>query len=147
MVLGHACILPQPTHRFLGIMLDQELRWKQQADSALARATKWTLAFQRPAKSFSGVNLRLMRQLYRAVAIPKILYAVDVWYTPIHKKHGAHKSSGSVGTTNKFISFQRTAALAITGALRSTATDVLDLHAGLLPMTLVLCQACHRAVL
>ena len=60
----------------------------------------WTLAFRRLAKSFSGVNLRLMQQLYRAVAVPNILYAVDVWLTPVHWKLHAHKSSGSVGATN-----------------------------------------------
>ena len=73
-----------------------------------------------------------MWQLYRAVAVPKILYAMDVWLTPVHWKLHACKSSGSVSATNRFVSLQRTAALAITGALRSTATDVLNLHAGLL---------------
>ena len=57
MWLGGARITPQPTHKFLGIMLDQELQWSQQANSALAKSTKWTLAFWRLAKSFSGVNL------------------------------------------------------------------------------------------
>jgi len=37
------------------------------------------------------------------------------------------------------------ATLAITGALRTTPTDLLDAHAGLLPMELVLSKACHRA--
>ena len=88
-----------------------------------------------------------MRQLYRAVAIPKILYAVDVWLTPVHRKLHTCKSSSSVGATNRFISLQHTAALAITGALHSTATDILNLHAGLLPMALALWQACFQAAL
>jgi ribonuclease HI len=40
---------------------------------------------------------------------------------------------------------QRIATLAITGALRSTPTDLLDAHAGVLPMELALMKACHRA--
>ena len=88
-----------------------------------------------------------MQQLYRVVTIPKLLYAVDIWLTPVHQKLHARKSSSSVGTTNRFVSLQHTAALAITGALRSTATDVLNLHAGLLPMALALWQACFWVVL
>ena len=41
---------------------------------------------------------------------------------------------------------QRMVTLAITGALRSTPTDLLDAHAGVLPMELALLKACHRAV-
>ena len=96
MRLGGTRITPQPVHKFLGVMLDQELRWSQQANSALAKSTKLTLAFWRLAKSFSGVNLRLMWQLYHVVTVPKILYTVDVWLTPVHQKLHARKSSGSV---------------------------------------------------
>ena len=74
-------------------------------------------------------------------------YAVDVWYTPPCRKEGAKKDSGSVGITNKLVSLQRMAALAITGALRSTATDALDLHAGTQPVRLLLRRLCHRAAL
>ena len=81
-----------------------------------------------------------MRQLFHAVTIPKILYAVDVWLTPVHQKLHAHKSSGSVGTTNRFTSLQWTAALAITGVLHLTTTDILNLHSGLLPMAMDLQQ-------
>ena len=41
-----------------------------------------------------------MQQLYHMVAIPKILYAVDVWLTPVYRKLHARKSSGSVSATN-----------------------------------------------
>ena len=51
----------------------------------------------------SGVNLRLMWQLYHAVAILKMTYAVDVWYTPPHRKEDAKKDSGSVGITTSLL--------------------------------------------
>ena len=98
------------------------------------------LAFNRLARTASKV--RLMQQLYYAVAIPKMTYAVDIWYTPPHRKEGTKKDSGSVGITNKLVSLQQMAALAITGALCFTATDVLDLHAGTWPVRLLL----HRSV-
>ena len=147
MTLRGTAITPQTSHKFLGVMLDQELRWREQADYALSKAAKWTLAFRRLARPTSGVNLRLMRQMYSAVAIPKVVYAADVWYTPTRKKEGASRLSGSVGITNKLASIQRMAAIAITGAMRTTATDILDLHAGLTPIPLMLHRICHRATL
>ena len=41
---------------------------------------------------------------------------------------------------------QRIAALAITGTLRSTPNDFVDIHAGILPMELALIKACHNAI-
>ena len=147
MSLRGSLIKPSTSHKFLGVQLDQELRWKRQADYALGKASKWMLAFRRLARMASGVNLRLMWRLYHAVTILKMTYAVDVWYTPLHRKEGAKKDSGSVGITNKLVSLQRMAALAITGALHSTATDVLDLHAGTQPVRLLLHRLCRWAAL
>src|SRR6266481_8815110 len=85
--------------------------------------------------------------MYNAVAVPKITYAADMWYTPKHKKVGARKNSGLVGITNRLASVQRMATLAITGAMHTTATDMLDLHAGIWPMDLMLHRVCHWAAL
>ena len=84
-----------------------------------------------------------MRQLFNAVAVPKMAYAADVWYTPVSKRQGKLQLSGSVGITGKLASLQRMATLAITGALRSTTTDVLDLHADVLPVELLLNKIWH----
>ena len=37
---------------------------------------------QRLTKPSTGVRARLMRQLYLSVALPKITYGIDIWYTP-----------------------------------------------------------------
>ena len=81
-----------------------------------------------------GVGLKLMRQLYGAVAVPKLTYTIDMWYTPLHKWAGRINKCGSVGITNRLASLQRLASVEITGALWTTATDQLELHAGTLPM-------------
>ena len=147
LTLQGTTIALQASHKFLGVFLDQGLRWGQQADYTLVKAAKWTLAFSRLAQPSSGVNLRLMRQMYNAVAIPKLAYAADVWYIPTRKKEGASRCSSSIGVANRLISIQRMATIAITGAMRTTATDVLDLHAGLTPIPLMLHRICHRAAL
>ena len=89
----------------------------------------------------------LMRQLFNVVAVPKMAYAADIWYMPVSKWQGRIQSSGSVGVTSKLASLQRMATLAITGALHSTTTDMLDLHADVLPVELLLNKICHQAYL
>ena len=106
---------------------------------------KWTLAFRRLAHTSTGIKPRLMRQMYLAVAVPKMSYATDIWYTPIYKCEGRARCSGLVGFTRRLITLQRLAATAITGALHSMATDTLDLHANLLMVDLLLHKICHRA--
>ena len=88
-----------------------------------------------------------MRQLYTAVAILKMTYTIDVWLTPPRKWDGAKRHTGSINITNRFATLQRTATLAITGEMCTMATDVLDLHMGLLLMRLALHRLCHHATL
>src|SRR6266481_6281819 len=108
----------------------------------MAKATKWTLAFRRLAHPTTGIGPCLMCQLYNAVAVPKMMYAADILYMPIYKWEGREKRSGSVGFMHRLTSIQRLTSTAITGALCTMATNVLDLHANLLPVDLLhkICQ-------
>jgi len=131
--------------KYLGIQVDALLNWKEQAQRAAANATKWILQFRRLTRPATGVSGKLMRQLYLAVALPKVMYGIDVWYSPPHKPVGATKNTGLVGTLRSLQKTQCMVTLAITGSLRTTPTDLLDVHTGVLPMDLALSQACHRA--
>jgi ribonuclease HI len=86
-----------------------------------------------------------MRQLYLAVALPKITYGIDIWYTPPSKPVGYTRNTGSVGILRNLQKIQRIATLAITGTLRSTPTDYLDTHANVYPMELALRRTCYNA--
>jgi ribonuclease HI/endonuclease/exonuclease/phosphatase family metal-dependent hydrolase len=132
-------------YKYLGVQIDSQLRWKEQAQRAIANATKWILQFRRLTRPSTGVKSKLMRQLYLSVALPKITYGLDVWYTPPTKPAGFSRNTGSVGVLRSLQKTQRIATLAITGTLRSAPTDLIDAHAGLLPMELALLKACHRA--
>jgi ribonuclease HI len=88
-----------------------------------------------------------MRQLYISVALPKITYGLEIWYTPPHKKPGLTKNSGSASALRQLQKIQRIASLAINGALRTTPTDFLDVHAGILPIESALLKASHRAAI
>ena len=87
-----------------------------------------------------------MRQLYLSVVLPKVVYGVDVWYTPPTKLAGYTKNMGSVGILCGLQKAQRIATLAITGTLRTSPNDFVDMHAGIYPMELTLLKACHSAV-
>ena len=75
-----------------------------------------------------------VRQLYNTVTIPTFTYAADVWYTGIHKPTKSIKNRESIAVTNKLVSVQRRVAKLITSSLSSTAGDIMDAHANLLPV-------------
>ena len=75
----------------------------------------------------------MVKRLYEGVAIPKMMYAIDVWGTTmLGKGKGKHSEGwGARGFAKKMESVQRMAALHITGGMKSTATDLLFAHADL----------------
>jgi hypothetical protein len=70
------------TYKFLGVLLDDELRFKEHAAYALAKGTKWAGQIKRMSKMSRGMHGQHARALYYAVALPSMLYAADVWCTP-----------------------------------------------------------------
>lgn len=139
-------IRPSRTHKFLGVIVDQELRWRAQVDNAVAKGTAYVLQIRRLSTMTKGIPMKLMRQLYHAVAIPKMIYAADLWFAPAFSDGSDSPQCGSLGTVKHLTSVQRIALLAITGAMRSTTTDLLEVHANVLPITLLLQNTCHRAI-
>ena len=140
-------IVPEvENYKYLGIQVDAHLRWREQAQRAIANATKWILQFRRLTKPSTGVKPGLMRQLYLSVALPKITYGIDIWYTPPTKPAGYTRNTGSSGVLRKLQKAQRLATLAITGTLRTSPNDYVDVHARVLPMELALLKACHNAL-
>jgi ribonuclease HI len=83
-----------------------------------------------------GLTPKHARRLYITVAIPRILYAIDVW--GIQFKRGATpQTAGKITeSNNKLMLVQRAGTLAITGGLRTSPTDMLDAHAFTLPLHL-----------
>ena len=103
------------------------------------------MQFHRLMRILTGISIRLMRQLYIMVALPKMTYALDVWYTPPTKPLGHRQSTSSVGVLWQMAKLQRLASLSIVGGMKLTPTDLLDAHTGLLPIELTLLWLCHRA--
>ena len=113
----------------------------------LTNATKWILQYWRLTKPSTGIKPKLMHQLYIAVALPKITYGIDIWYYPPNKQEGHTRNSGSVMFLRNLQKIQCIAALTITGTLRSSPNDYIDIHTNILPLKLALSKACHNAII
>jgi ribonuclease HI len=146
--LENHTINPSPSHKFLGIILDQSLNFKEQANYALGKGEKYAAQLRRLAQKRRGVPGRLARNLHNAVVIPKMLYAAEVWCNPIRDPApGKKKKRGSTAFATKLARVQRTSTTFITGAMRSTPTVALDAHAGVPPMHIAINKICLRAAL
>ena len=78
----------------------------------------------------SGVSPKGMRQLYLTVAVPRMTYTAEIWYTAPHKRSTASKRrTGSIKFIERVQSAQRKALITILGAMRTTAGDILNAHA------------------
>lgn len=133
------------SYKYLGIIFDTGLRWTLHHAKVVANATFWASKVWRLAKVSAGMKAKGLRQLYLTVSVPGITYAVEVWYTAIYQPSGHARKKGSVAITNKLRSTQRKVAKTITGALATTAGDVLDIHAFLLPVDLMFRKVQFRA--
>ncbi|CCA76397.1 hypothetical protein PIIN_10390 [Serendipita indica DSM 11827] len=138
-------INPSQTYKLLGVILDQQLQWNKHQELVHSRAVKWTALFSRIHRVARGLPLRMGRQLYQSVAIPRIQYAADIWFTPPHNNARKTRRTGSVAIIKKLQSVQRKAAIGITGAMRTTAGDVLNTHINLPPIDVTLNLACQKA--
>src|SRR5882724_6568579 len=70
------------THKFLGVLMDQDLWWKENLPYVLQKGMKWVTQYHRLAKPYKGISPKFMRKIFISVAVPKIMYATDLFLTP-----------------------------------------------------------------
>jgi ribonuclease HI len=149
--LSNQIIPSMESIKFLGIRIDRELRWKEQGALSLKRGQDWVTEFQRISRAAGGIASIHMRCLYMAIAVPRMLYGAEVFMGSRRenerKRRAGLKGCCTTGIVTKLAAIQRKAAIAITGAMVTTATDVLDVHAGILPFHLLIDRIRHRAAL
>ncbi|KAG1889997.1 hypothetical protein F4604DRAFT_642211 [Suillus subluteus] len=142
-------IQPSKSHKFLGVIIDQDLNFKEHAAHAMAKGTKYVMACKRIIRPTKGIHGKLMKRLFESVILPKMLYAADIWCASLIAK-GKGQGGGGRGARGfalQMARVQRTATLLVTGGLRSTATDTLDAHANVLPFQQTLRKTCFCAAL
>lgn len=140
-------VVPESVVNVLGLLIDDELRWKEQAAVAVAKGQDWLIQFGRLAKMGTGVSMVNMRRLWLAVAIPRIMYGADVWMTPYRHNPGAVLKRDGRAVVGKLTSIQRRATIMMTGALSSTSGDLLNVHADLQPIEILIDRKLHNEAL
>ena len=135
--LNAGSISPSQTTKFLGVLLDNKLRFKGHAEYTLAKGTKWLQQFPRLARPKHGLKARHVRSLYQQMLLPAMLYAASVWITPQRRIAGRKRLYGSIGIIRKLTRTHRQACILISGAMRTTATDALEAHLDILPFHLI----------
>jgi hypothetical protein len=136
---GHS-IEASKSCKFLGVFIDEELLFKIHVAYAITKGTKYVLACKRLTKVSRRVKTRMIKKLYKAVAIPKMLYTIEVWGTTMLYPGTSKREIGwnVRGFAKKIETIQCTAAILITGGMASSATDLLFAHTNLDPITVLI---------
>ena len=134
------------SYRFFRVLFDPKLRWKAQHECAAHLVEMWINLVKRLARTALGISASSMRQLYLAIAVLKIMYAAEVWYTLPHKpKESSLKRMGLVALTNRIQTAQQKAMIRMLGAMGTTAGDVLNAHSMVPPPHLLFLKVLTRS--
>ena len=147
LILPSATVTPSVSTRYLGVMIDQHLNWKVQHAHVIGKGTTWASQIRRIARPSWGVTPKYARRLFNSVALPKILYGVDIWCGPPTAEYPGPKDKGTAKPVRQLTQVQRSGAIAITGALCTAPTDTLNTCSFLPPAIHTIDKWCHRAAL
>lgn len=112
--------------KYLGVTMDYKLNYWSHIVELADKGVGLFSKLRGLMSANWGVTQGTARMLYKAVFLPKILYAADIW------AQGAKTQKAR----KKLDQIQRRALLAVTGAYRTTSTHALQVVAGLLPLDL-----------
>ena len=116
--MNHQTIPEVQSYKYLEIQIDSQLRWKEQTQRAIAKATKWLLQYRRLTRPSSGTNARLMHHLNISVALVTIF---TLHRTFPHSCLYLHQSLCDLGTPLSLHIFQLLLTAYSGVALHSTA--------------------------
>lgn len=134
------------SHKFLGVIIDKELRFQKHTAYAIKKGTKIVNQIRRLSKNATGLK-ELARRIYYTTISTSMLYAVDIWCPPQPRIHGK-KPRGIGGVViKKLKTVQRRAAIQATRALCTTPFNLFFAHADMTPMNKQIQHMCNGAAL
>jgi hypothetical protein len=95
---------------------------------ALGKGQDWLGQCGRIARPSGGISGQHMRRLYLSVVRPQMLYGADVFLGPALRSASFKANKGGRAALNKLAAIQRRAAILIVGGMRTSPTDMLDIH-------------------
>ena len=98
--------------------------FKQQRQQAAKKGTKFAMAISRVCKTSWGLQYKYARQLFTAVAAPRLDYGAIIWYRP---------QRNPSGDLSEIVTAQRTMMKAILGCFRTVSTAAMDIESALPP--------------
>lgn len=112
----------------------------------MEKGSKWVAQIKRATCPSWGVTPKYAHKLYISVALPKVIYANNIWCTLTHGTETGQRLKGSVAAVRQLTKIQRAGAIAIIGSLCMTLTDALDTCASLFPVMQLIEKWCYRAM-
>ena len=138
--------MPTTSTKYLGVIFDQNLNWKIQLAQVAEKGTKWSSQIHRATHPSWGITPKYVKRLYISVALPKVIYVVDIWCTPVHRAEAESRSKGLVAAVKCLAKVQRAAMIAITGALYTSPTDTFNACTHTIPAEQLIEKWCLKAV-
>ena len=137
-------VTPALKARYLGVILEPDLRGRAHVVHAKEKAFKSVQALQALAASTWGISRESTLKLYSAVVVPHMTYACSTWFTPEDTK--GYK--GQRDYAEKALSSVQKEALRIaTGAFRTTPLGVLEAETLTIPIRQRLQKVCYVTAL
>ena len=120
-------VKPSKEAKYLGVIFDQELRYKSHLQRLTRKGTAAALAISSIAKGGTGMHYRYVRQLFQAVISASTDYGAVIWHRP-------HQGgTASTAQMKNLTTIQRLAMIATTGCYRTTPTAAMEIESDLQP--------------
>ncbi|KAJ6586357.1 hypothetical protein DFH09DRAFT_910859, partial [Mycena vulgaris] len=148
LIINGVTVKPSKAVKLVGVWLDEGLTFREQAAATIGKGHEWLVAFRRLAHVSKGVGLAYVCRLYLAICVPRMFYGAEVFLAPIHQRQrgGNQRHNGRV-IVKKMRTIQLRAARMIVSGMASSLGDMLDAHADLTPMHLVIDKHLQKAAL
>jgi Reverse transcriptase (RNA-dependent DNA polymerase)/Endonuclease-reverse transcriptase len=119
---------PSDEAKYLGVILDKQLRFKAHMQYAIKKGTNAALALNSIGKATWGAPYKYIRQLFQSVVATRMDYGAVIWHRP--------KADGSTAATmqaRKLTTVQRIAMKATLACYRTTPTTSMEVESGIMP--------------
>lgn len=110
--------------KYLGVIFDKKLLWKEQLKYIIEKGNKALWASRRVVAKMWGLTPKNMMWVYKQIIIPRITYGCVIWWKLLSNK----------ANVKALDSLQRKALMLVTGAVSSTPLKALEALLSILPI-------------